>query len=1036
MKEYSNNQFNNVNEWSKESLSQKTKRFLENTKKAVRDTIAATWIAISTLVPSSVHSLATLTAPTAAALMTACCDKPDITAPTVEIVNREINISWWETLRISGNQVYIWNTLIFRCSDDVSTNLNITVTFNWKSISSWYVFNEWGTISVKARDEAGNLSSSASSKVNMLNNAPTIDLKQSQVDVSKPKVVSIESSKLTIWWDVIATWSDDKTQNCKVSLTLDGKEVKSWDTLDKEGTLVLTVTDADGKSSSVNIKLNVVNNAPTIDLKQSEVDVSKPKVVSIESNKLTIWWDVIATWSDDKTQNCTVSLTLDGKEVKSWDTLDKEGTLVLTVTDADRKSSTVNIKLNVVNNAPTINIPQSNINIYWEIQITISGNKLLLWSEEIASRTDDRTENCTVSIKFNGKEVKSWDIINETGTLSITVTDGEWKSSTKEISITKEVIEYQGVNINNIKPVEILPIIWQVQEWDKECYSHIEHLRIAEATRIRDMMWKYGAGNHSPEQYQELMMRLNTGMVEEYPLWYSNFEVIWEWNYWDQGGKHAHSERSMINSLLNHTNLKVVYTSGKQRQQKLDTFMQEHTQSIFILWCSSYGEDDKEVFDERQENSKVRELCKSWKLILFKSGWNIRTRNGIFRNKTYQKDVTWDQHWIYSLQSNANWKNDSNVDIALLVTVWTNAKWDVDQTNEKTSSSRFPVWFHDKSLFAWRAFPVHDYDSWKITAEGGSSNHWKYATSFTNYVNMIMMDLCFQMFAEVKDVYELLEMVRSTCDTDYIRLDWETQELQLMNPAKFFKKYLMPKNIPSNISAWQTIPLEKGYYKWVVFAIPWAEVKINWQWIEYSKENESLIKSQNPMTLEWRLNWDLVIKYNKNGTVTWKVIAVDDQWNGLNLDMEDIKVSIQNIAGITTIGIWNTIILTNILNQWPIYDIPSSIHPWENIMLTNLSDKWVIYDIPWAQPYIKWKSWVEYNNENIDLVREQDLKNTLWRLNWDIAMKESKDGYIKWSVYALDDKWEAIDKKEVAIRVEEDNNYYNKGEWDYKNYAA
>jgi hypothetical protein len=261
------------------------------------------------------------------------------------------------------------------------------------------------------------------------------------------------------------------------------------------------------------------------------------------------------------------------------------------------------------------------------------------------------------------------------------------------------------------------------------------------------------------------------------------------------------------------------------------------------------------------------------------------------------------------------------------------------------------------------------------------------------------------MFAEVEDVDELLEMVRSTCDTDYIRLDWETQELQLMNPAKFFKKYLMPKNIPSNISAWQTISLEKGYYKWVVFAMPWAEVKINWEWVEYSKENESLIKSQNPMTLEWRLNWDLVAKYNKNGTVTWKVIAVDDQRNGLNLDMEGITVNIQNIAGINGIGIWNTFILTNILNQWPVYDIPSSIHPWETIMLTNLSNEWLIFDIPWAQPYIKWKSWIEYNDENKALVQAQDLKNTPWRLNWDIAMKESKDGCIRWRVYTLNDKW-------------------------------
>ena len=60
-----------------------------------------------------------------------------------------------------------------------------------------------------------------------------------------------------------------------------------------------------------------------------------------------------------------------------------------------------------------------------------------------------------------------------------------------------------------------------------------------------------------------------------------------------------------------------------------------------------------------------------------------------------------------------------------------------------------------------------------------------------------MADLCFQMFAEVKDVDELLEMMRSTALTDYIRFDLngdgdtddvvdgqpETQPLQLINPA-------------------------------------------------------------------------------------------------------------------------------------------------------------------------------------------------------------------------------------------------------------
>ena len=60
-----------------------------------------------------------------------------------------------------------------------------------------------------------------------------------------------------------------------------------------------------------------------------------------------------------------------------------------------------------------------------------------------------------------------------------------------------------------------------------------------------------------------------------------------------------------------------------------------------------------------------------------------------------------------------------------------------------------------------------------------------------------MAGLCFQMYAEAKDVDELLEMIRFTALTDYIRFDLngdgdtddvvdgqtETQPLQLINPA-------------------------------------------------------------------------------------------------------------------------------------------------------------------------------------------------------------------------------------------------------------
>ena len=155
------------------------------------------------------------------------------------------------------------------------------------------------------------------------------------------------------------------------------------------------------------------------------------------------------------------------------------------------------------------------------------------------------------------------------------------------------------------------------------------------------------------------------------------------------------------------------------------------------------------------------------------------------------------------------------------------------------------------------------------------------------------------MFAEVKDADELLEMIRSTCLTDYIRFDLngdgdtndtydgqpETQPLQLINPAWFFQKYLMPTNLPSSVKAAGTASLSKGYYKGIVFDIPGAEVKIDGQWIAYNEKNKQLIKVQNPMNLEWRINGDLARKhgYSTGKTLKGTIIVVDDQWNGLNI---------------------------------------------------------------------------------------------------------------------------------------------------------
>ena len=120
---------------------------------------------------------------------------------------------------------------------------------------------------------------------------------------------------------------------------------------------------------------------------------------------------------------------------------------------------------------------------------------------------------------------------------------------------------YKPIEITHLKPADILPIVWKVEAGDKKVYNHIEHLRLAEATKIRDLMWQYGAGNHSPEEYQQLMNRLNTGMINETPKWYNNYEVIW-WDWATDPSNHSHNEWNILNTLIEHANYKVVDPSN------------------------------------------------------------------------------------------------------------------------------------------------------------------------------------------------------------------------------------------------------------------------------------------------------------------------------------------------------------------------------------------------------------------------------------------------------------------------------------------
>jgi hypothetical protein len=148
--------------------------------------------------------------------------------------------------------------------------------------------------------------------------------------------VKINDNKLIIWDDVVCSWVDDNEGSIiEPKLTLDGKEIPQWHIISGKGKLTITITDDSDKKKARDIKINIINKAPEVKVIKPEVDVTWWKKVEVQNNNLLIWGDKVVEWSDDHTQNCTVTLSLNGNDVNLWDTLNEWWILTIRVIDKD-----------------------------------------------------------------------------------------------------------------------------------------------------------------------------------------------------------------------------------------------------------------------------------------------------------------------------------------------------------------------------------------------------------------------------------------------------------------------------------------------------------------------------------------------------------------------------------------------------------------------------------------------------------------------------------------------------------------------------
>ena len=329
-----------------------------------------------------------------------------------------------------------------------------------------------------------------------------------------------------------ATWTDDVSKNCKVDLSFtpsngSSKSINSGEKLEEAGKLEIKVSDEAGNSSTGEIKLTLSDTkAPEIELKIQEKNVVAGVKIAIQDNQLLFDQDVAATWKDDYTENCTIELALipiEGNQrvVNSGETIIEPGKLTLSVADEFQNKSMAEITLTSIAITGLENLQNLSLQVNQAVNLldglTITEGLIL---EKVEVEQDGAKSVIPDAKTFIPEYPGSINII-----LTISKPDGS-TIVVRVDGIRVKGLSYNSMPISNLKPGDILPIVDQVEAGDKQAYYHIEHIRLAEATKVRDMMWEYGTGKHSKDEYQQLMGRLITGMMGENPKWYDNYMIV------------------------------------------------------------------------------------------------------------------------------------------------------------------------------------------------------------------------------------------------------------------------------------------------------------------------------------------------------------------------------------------------------------------------------------------------------------------------------------------------------------------------------
>ena len=435
--------------------------------------------------------------------------------------------------------------------------------------------------------------------------------------------------------DLVASWKDDKSTSCTVAITFTGKDgttkaVSSGDKVEEEGKLSLKVTDEAGNSSTAEITLTKTDSeAPKIEVLIQEKNVVAGVKVTVNGNQLLFDSTPAASWTDDYSTTFSIDLAYfptegQSKTINSGDILFDAGKLTLSVADEFQNKSTAEFTLTSVAVYGLENLQSKTLQVDQEVDlldgVTFAEGLTLgkFEVEENGVRTEMANPNAYIS--------------QSAGTINIIITLGRSDGSTIEVRVdglTVKGIDYQAITLRDITPEEIFPQIAQIESGDKNIYSYVEDLRIAEASLIRDMMGIYGVGDYTPEQYQELMSRITMGLIYEAPEDYENYEWIGPVPESVYVSEHAKGTSQNLFSLKSkYTDIKLLSNLGEGWAYNLMEYAKNNPNRIILFSSSAspqyytYPEYKEYVFSQT-----IIDLGNQPNVLVFFSGGDTKTIN-------------------------------------------------------------------------------------------------------------------------------------------------------------------------------------------------------------------------------------------------------------------------------------------------------------------------------------------------------------------------------------------------------------------------